>query len=122
VIELLKRWAAKRPDECKIGKFGRWEIGNYSFGFNADSSIYALLINVPGGHVASGQPALDWLLGCVMRAIEAKGLDYEQFHDSRLVKIGQQYSVRIEGQRRINLADRVEALLTAYVEWLEGIE
>lgn len=119
IPELLQRWATKQPTVCKETVNALfptvYTIGEYEF-WLISSGLVAQHLN----YVVSGQPALDWLTGCVMRAIEAQELDYEHRYISQIGIAIPKHKVTIFNLKRgILRDDKIMALLTAYVEYLE---
>lgn len=137
IPELLQRWAKKQPEVCQVetNEDGDiYKIGEYSFWDNLEGGIsachdatYKLVTSQESYNVIDftglfyrGQPALDWLEGCVRRCIEAQELDYEHRYISQIGIAIPKHKVTIFNLKRSILRDdKIMAFLTAYVEYLE---
>ena len=114
ISQLLQRWSAKRPNECQQTDYWFY-IGEYRFHFS-DGVLFACHDNSPAVFVSvSGQAALDWLDGAVRRAIETAGLYLETNSWGQT-----RYQVRIDDGHTVIAESLLIALLTAYVQWMEG--
>lgn len=132
MIELIERWHKVAAGECHketnedgdiyhIGEYCFWEnldneitvIHNKTYNFVTKQKDYDL--NHSSGLFYRGQPALDWLRGCVERAIEARG---KLWHVNASHEGGNTAWI---GEGNVIYANSaVEALLIAYLEYLEG--
>lgn len=119
IDQLIARWAVKQPEVCRpsgilSGFSVRYQIGEYEF---YEHPVYGFsAVTIPSRYnMLSGQPALDWLTGCVIRAIEASG---KLVYISSTHNGGSAVSI---GERETVYGDtHIVALLTAYVEYLEA--
>ncbi len=123
IASLLARWSAKRPEECRQTDYWFY-IGEYRFHIEQDTLSACYDVNAAEFVSVIGQPALDWLRGSVERAIEAAGLDYEYrfiaASGSATLLPRHRVTILSGNQQRVLGLDKIEALLTSYVEYLEG--
>lgn len=115
IPELLQRWSKCQPAICRHTDYWFY-IGGYRFHYEANTLTACHDVSAADFVRVSGQPALDWLEGAVRRAIEVNPVkcNLQLFGD-----LGWRADVGPSGETKFyKLA--TEALLTAWVEYLEG--
>lgn len=115
IASLLARWSAKRPEECWQTDKGAWAIGDYTFVVSSDTGVLSAYHEQTGNRWVTGQPALDWLRGAIMRVMKEQGIyNVISYWPPR-----NKFKAEVENKASID-DDPTIALLISYVKYLEG--